>query len=637
MLLIYDKDGQACVIRPTPLVSISSNPLRNKMGNLGSTYDIVLTGTIIADEGSPFSHLTTNKNGPHGGGVETQGSFEGVYTRPNGEIINFYNEANPSDGDLPRLKSIFHKQNALRQLFSVDGIRMEFTPVNSPVIVCFPKLISINFQEGLYIHTCNYTITLQANLLLNDANKIFYDGVFGLRTSFNPTGIIQAEGKTPAQIIENYGGLIEDFTENWSFEVDDSQGETVESYGNNGSENTPPNGFWKHRPRAYRLTRNVTAVGRDGWIPVGDGTSKKLLPWEQAKNFLTTSVLSRDLTGFTDYPNRYKNNNRSSIDIPLNQVDSWEKNSTLPTHTQQADAYRDNSNTDVFGPFSEDVINLVGVYRGFNHARTESIDKTAGSCSISDTWLLCSGTAYETYNLSINSSIDNAFPSVNINGVIKGLTTIPASGVFFGGSYVDTHLDTPIENAKVKYNQISNGGKFGLISSIYKRAANALGSTLNSQPKSIALGINEFTGEITYSVDFDNRPINVISGVLSENITVNDTYPGDIFAVIPVLGRQTGPVLQYIGSRTEYRRDVGIEIQLDYTDVPYGSGRNPLLLAKPSVNEPIRSQLNGLVKQLSPAYEPGVRKYFLSPPTENWIPKEGRYSLNLSWTYELDH
>ena len=75
---------------------------------------------------------------------------------------------------------------------------------------------------------------------------------------------------------------------------------------------------------------------------------------------------------------------------------------------------------------------------------------------------------------------------------------------------------------------------------------------------------------------------------------------------------------------------------MDYTDLPYGNGRE-LILSKPSVNEPVRSQLNDLIKQVSPAYEPGIRKYFLNPPSESWDPKSGRYSLNLSWVYEIDH
>jgi hypothetical protein len=75
---------------------------------------------------------------------------------------------------------------------------------------------------------------------------------------------------------------------------------------------------------------------------------------------------------------------------------------------------------------------------------------------------------------------------------------------------------------------------------------------------------------------------------------------------------------------------------MDYTKIPYGSGRNTLMLKKPSLVEPTASQLATLINQVSPQGEPGIRKYFVNPPTESWSPKEGTYSFNISWTYELD-
>jgi hypothetical protein len=171
---------------------------------------------------------------------------------------------------------------------------------------------------------------------------------------------------------------------------------------------------------------------------------------------------------------------------------------------------------------------------------------------------------------------------------------------------------------------------------VYKRCDNLVAVTLNSQPLSTSVSTNEFNGEITYSVDFNNRPSNIISGVLTETITVNDTYPGDVFAVIPVIGRETGPILQYAGGRTEYKRDISLSLVMDYTKIPYGSGRNPLLLKKPSIVEPTATQISTLLEELSPQGEPGIRKYFVAPPTENWSPKDGTYNFNVSFTYELD-
>jgi hypothetical protein len=53
--------------------------------------------------------------------------------------------------------------------------------------------------------------------------------------------------------------------------------------------------------------------------------------------------------------------------------------------------------------------------------------------------------------------------------------------------------------------------------------------------------------------------------------------------------------------------------------------------------EPNRTELQQLIMEISPMNEPGIRKYFIAPPTESWDPKEGKYSLNLQWTYELEN
>ena len=44
-----------CTIRPTPLVAISTQILKTGAGEaFGVNYSITLTGTILADRGSPY-------------------------------------------------------------------------------------------------------------------------------------------------------------------------------------------------------------------------------------------------------------------------------------------------------------------------------------------------------------------------------------------------------------------------------------------------------------------------------------------------------------------------------------------------------------------------------------------------------
>ena len=75
---------------------------------------------------------------------------------------------------------------------------------------------------------------------------------------------------------------------------------------------------------------------------------------------------------------------------------------------------------------------------------------------------------------------------------------------------------------------------------------------------------------------------------------------------------------------------------MDYTNLPYAAGTN-LITFKPSVMQPTAGQIQSLLADLSPANEPGIRKYFVSPPTESWNPKDGSYAINISWTYELNY
>jgi hypothetical protein len=589
MITVYYRNTTPCLIRPTPFVSISYTAQRNKIGTLGGSYDITLTGTIIDDEGSPF--LLDND-------IIHSGNFANTYDRP----------ASQSVGLDQKLRSILQKQNVIRELFSSDGQKIEILPISNdpgnsaistggsdePIMVFYPTVQSINFEEGLYVNTCKYTISLKADAILDADNKVYMDGIISNTFSNNNSNnnalfYYNSERLSQENIINTYGGFIEDFTENWAIEVDDQNGITSTYVDDNNDLQDKIQSI-----RTYRLTRNMNATGKVTYFPSGEDVVKSEA-WKQAKDFIKKKIaIASD--GISEYPR-----------FDIEQI------------------------------FAKDFINLNGLYGGYNHSRTENIDKTNGQYSLTDTWLLSSGTAYENYNLNISSSIDAPLISLSIQGTIKGLASIPISGSLYGGED-NSVINSPYQNAVNKYRQISNSGQFGLTSALYKRAQNAMYPIVpNAQPKSLSLGLNAFTGEITYSLEFNNRPMNFISGVLSENISINDTYPGDVFAVIPVLGRQTGPILQYIGGRTEYQRSVGIEFNVDYTDLPYGRNRDSFLLSKPSLNEPIRTQINQLITALSPANEPGIRKYFLSPPAETWNPKDGKYSLNLNWTYELDH
>jgi len=602
MLKIYYRNTTPVCIRPTPLISISHVPNKNKVGTMGCTYSINLNGTIIAHQGSPI--VTPS-------GIYSDDILPFVVTAAANAQIPEYNL---DLGD--RLTSILRKQNTIRKLFSQDGQPIEIKSLDESktAIWFYPSVVSINFEEGPYIETCKYSISLEAPLLFDSNGNVFTEGLIG--STFSPAKFNLQRSKdyylretanyntTSLQnILDRWGGLVEDFTDTWSLETDESNAQSIEL---------------TNIPISYRVTRNASATGKVIHHPT---INKK--PWEHALGFLKKTILEE--------PSAPPGGGGYGYD---------------QSKLEQYPGFRltDNRNT---GKYASDFLDLPSYYRGYNHVRSFNIDKTAGSCSITDTWLLASGQSHlENYTIAIDSSVDAPFRSVKIDGTIKGLSELHASG------YVPSELNNSANFAKIPYNKaikhyfdISNNGKFGIGSILYRRANNFASdyleyqyspNVLNSQPLSISLGTNELSGEITYSLEFNDRPYNLIPGVLAENISVNDTYPGDVFATIPVIGRKTGPILQYLKGRTEYNRSVNIELLLDYTDIPYSGSRN-ILLYKPilnKTNQNLQGAIRNLINQLSPIGEPYVTDCFLSAPTETWAPKEGRYSLNLNWIYK---
>jgi hypothetical protein len=602
-----------------PLISINHNVLRNKAGVLGSFYDITLTGTIISDEGSPYYIIGDESKGKSNSDVST--SYSHVYTRPSHETVPVGHA----------MTSIIAKQNLLRELFVLDGQKFELLPAkldtginetydivgleDEPVLIFYPTVQNVNFEEGIYVNTCKYTITLRAEVLLDKSEKIIADGL--INSTFTPSGnnnvVTTNSDRMSLTGLLAQSGFVEDYNESWSIEVDEGKGTTNTSQSLTSNSLSLPSGHITSL-RTYRLTRNVTATGRTMYYEEG-GNTKRKEAWEQAQKYVYASVLK-------DNDNISTNNSTGYEQFPEYSIGQY---------------------------FGSGFLNIAkDSWGGYNHLRTESIDVTNGTFTLNDTWLLSSGNAYEDYRFSTSKGSDNGLHRVSIEGTIKGLSSAHAGSTQYGGSntappsFGNPPLNTQYQNALYKWHQVSNTGQYGPNCYLYRRANNIVHQQLNHIPLSISLGTNEFTGEITYSIDYDSRPTNIVSGALSENITCNDTYPGDIFAIIPVIGRETGPVLQYIGGRTEYKRDLTIELVMDryYSSGNAGTLTNRLrqigILSKPSLNEPFKSQIGSIIHAYSPIQEQGIRKYYVAPPVESWDYRTGRYSLQLNWTYELN-
>ncbi len=231
----------------------------------------------------------------------------------------------------------------------------------------------------------------------------------------------------------------------------------------------------------------------------------------------------------------------------------------------------------------------------YNSLRSENIDEVGGSYSVTESWVLSAEIATETFDISTTTSLADGLTRVTIDGTITGY---------------DTPTVSKYTNANSKYNTI--------VSSIYNRAVTYGGiSSLNIIPVSTSIGKNPATGLIRYTREYDNRPVNLITGARSESITISDSMPTEFVVPIFVLGRAAGPVLQNLNTSRERRRSLSIEAVMD---VPTGG----LSAASP------RGQCVTIADQVKPV----GTAVFMDENNDTWDIKNGRYTFSRSWIWE---
>lgn len=132
---------------PAPFISVKPGVLRTEDGSfIGKTLDITLSGKIVANRG-------------------------GLYTGSGYPADDFTKCA---------LEDILAKQEQIRALFATDYKYLEIKPdpeVSSTPSRWIVRVLSIDFAEGPYTTTCDYTITLEAQ---TDSNIRSYDETWTL-------------------------------------------------------------------------------------------------------------------------------------------------------------------------------------------------------------------------------------------------------------------------------------------------------------------------------------------------------------------------------------------------------------------------------------------------------------------------
>jgi hypothetical protein len=320
-------------------------------------------------------------------------------------------------------------------------------------------------------------------------------------------------------------------------------------------------------------------------------------------------------------------------------------------------------------PLSPTYSEIIKELKLYNFVRSINTSETEGSYRITDNWIAIPNSAQPfTESFTIESSIDNSMMrTVTINGNIKGLelfnsgniyspTGVPyITGSLSGSLRIISNSDTKIKYATKFDNAIS--GYSGIKNILYQRVQSlattgnygSYGSSTASQgafnfenifgrkesrlhpiPLSITEGFNPAEGSITYSWSYNNRPLNYISGSISETLNVDDTFATPLVASIFVLGRKLGPILQDLGTITSSTRRVTFDVVFP----------RPTAIRDIQFNNIHYSQITGLVESFNPSNlmtNPIINtqsiKSIVKSDTAGWNITEGRFTKEKTWEW----
>ena len=335
------------------------------------------------------------------------------------------------------------------------------------------------------------------------------------------------------------------------------------------------------------------------------------------------------------------------------------------------------------------IINASGVV--CNNFRTISVNQTEGTCNASETFVINpSGSYQEDFELSVNTSYEEPYTTVDVNGTIQGYATLvypDATGrvIEIGpppitGTY-DFELQNSITGTIPKFQNaiaawsgtVDTDGTtpltVGISGLLYTRAnsfyqinpkhpAFLASNSLNLQTLNTAVGYNITEGTISYAYSYNDRPINCVPEALSEVINITENEPADIFASLTILGRDgqrsdpvtnhynplpnQGPLLQDINASGPRTRDISIDAFLPIgTGTQYTRSYEPAFGSKGNLlqyqlNVPSFFSAPTGYDALVSGYELELRiKYanvFITSENKTWQPKLGRFTYNKSWT-----
>jgi len=240
-------------------------------------------------------------------------------------------------------------------------------------------------------------------------------------------------------------------------------------------------------------------------------------------------------------------------------------------------------------------------YKGYNHTRSVSSDQNVGSYTVTDTWVISQENFESTHSLEFNfdggASAEGA--TVTANATFQGLSTTTSDDTKtdkYAGALKAFAIVKPLIPDLAKRAYLDSQGAFAL----------------NTDLKlSESVGHNKVSGTVTYSVSFNDYDLPKITDAVSESVSIsynNDQGEQKLIAILQVIGRANGPIIQDIQTTQISSRTIAVDAVMRR-----GSG-------KP----------NGEAALIP--YRPAAGSY-LTSSTESWNPNTRAYNKSETWEF----
>lgn len=251
-----------------------------------------------------------------------------------------------------------------------------------------------------------------------------------------------------------------------------------------------------------------------------------------------------------------------------------------------------------------------GGYSGYNKITSRNVDIAGGTYSETITWVVSKFKANVAVDLSSNFNRQSPENTVDISVTVTGQE-----------DDAEATTSSRYANALDCYNTKVKGSYTGWATTFYttyKPDWVPSGRAIQSTEQSLSITENETDGVISLSATFSDKE--VLEGVFDQSVTVSDTNidgGNQVVAILPVIAKANGPVIQDMGTTGERSRSISVDLTMDLdnrTTVPYTKAET----------------------LLSPYIPLGVTNLYRQNRSTSWNPQSGSFNLteDYVWTDE---